>query len=57
MEFGTAAQFEKLLASPQTSMAQGPTKTKFRIVHGDGASSELSTIGLEKIDGAWKVNW
>jgi hypothetical protein len=57
MEFGTTKEFEKLLASADASMAESATKTKIRLVRRDGSSSEMSTIGLEKVGGEWKVNW
>lgn len=58
MEFGkNAKEFETLLSSHDASMAESPTATKIRITRRDGSFSETSTIGLMKVDGAWKVNY
>lgn len=58
MEFEkTAKEFETLLNSADASMAESATTTKIRITRRNGSSSETSTIGLMKIDGAWKVNY
>jgi hypothetical protein len=57
MEFSTAKEFEKLLSSPDASMAEGAASTKIRLVKRDGSSTETSTIGLVKVGSEWKVNW
>jgi hypothetical protein len=58
MEFGTAKDFAKRLSSADASMAATEDRTRIRIVQRDPDGSTMtSTIGLQKVDGAWKVNW
>lgn len=55
--FMTEKEFAKWLASPDVSMAETPTMTRFKMVRRMGSETETSTITLLKKDGAWKVRF
>jgi len=58
MEFVSPKEFEKLLNSADASMAESANGTKIKVVKRfKDSSTETSTFGLYKVDGAWKVNW
>lgn len=56
LEFRTAAEFEKLLATSAVMVGEG-NEYHIRITYRDGSSSETSSFGIRNIDGAWKVNY
>jgi hypothetical protein len=55
-EFGTAAEFEKLLATSSEMVGEG-NEFHIRVKHVNGSSYETSSFGLKNVDGAWKVNF
>lgn len=55
-EFGTAAEFEKLLATSAVMVGEG-SEYHIRITRKDETGSETSSFGLKLVDGAWKVNY
>ncbi len=55
-EFGTVAEFEKLLATSAVMVGEG-AEYHIRITRRDGSSSETSSYGIRNIGGVWKVNY
>lgn len=55
-EFGTAAEFEKLLATSAVMVGDG-AEYHIRITRKHGSSSETSSFGIRNVDGVWKVNY
>jgi hypothetical protein len=55
-EFGTAAEFEKLLATSSEMVGEG-NEYHIRVKRVSGSSSETSSFGLKNVDGQWKVNF
>lgn len=55
-EFGTAAEFDKLLATSAVMTGEG-SEYHIRITRKDASGSETSSFGLKLVDGAWKVNY
>jgi hypothetical protein len=55
-EFGTAAEFEKLLATSATMVGDG-AEYHIKITRREGSSYETSSFGIRNIGGVWKVNY
>ena len=55
-EFGTAAEFEKLLATSATMVGDG-AEYHIKITRREGSSSQTSSFGIRNIGGVWKVNY
>jgi hypothetical protein len=56
LEFGTAAEFEKLLATSATMSGSG-TEYHIKITRREGSSSNTTSFGIRNVDGVWKVNY